>query len=389
MSAVALSYCFPPGRFAQSAQVARFVAALDDVVVVVAGDDPARDDTLLRTIEPNVRVERLGWSPIATSRKVARRVSVRSWAARPDVYRPWVDGATRRVRGLLDSGGDLLATFGQPMSDHVAGLNVVHRRQVPWLAHFSDPWLDNPYHSMAGSSRWQTSRERRTVERADALVVTSTETADLLRARHAAVAPRIHVIPHAFDERLYPSFETGSGPIVIRHLGAFYGPRTPTPLFAALRLLLQRRVDLGGVRVELIGPPWERPIDLPDGIVIVRPQVPYLESLALMRGADALVVVDAPASTSPFLPSKLVDYIGAARPIVGFTPPGAARRTIELVGGAAVEPGDVDAGASALAKVLDEATATRGRSWGEPGARAALGIDAQRAMIATVVSAIR
>ena len=51
---------------------------------------------------------------------------------------------------------------------------------------------------------------------------------------------------------------------------------------------------------------------LPPGLVTVRPRVPYDESLRLTRDADALLVVDAPsAEPSVFLPSKLVEYIGA------------------------------------------------------------------------------
>jgi hypothetical protein len=43
--------------------------------------------------------------------------------------------------------------------------------------------------------------------------------------------------------------------------------------------------------------------------------VGYQESLKLMSEADALLVIDAPADQSVFLPSKLIDYIGAGRPI--------------------------------------------------------------------------
>lgn len=389
MTAVALSYCFPPGRFAQAPQVARFVAALGDDVVVVAGDDRACDESLLRTLEANVRVERLGWSRVATARRLLRRVSVRSWGARPDVYRPWADVASGRVGALVSDGATLLATFGQPMSDHVVGLAVTRDHHVPWLAHFSDPWMDNPYHSLAGSSRWQADRDRRTAERAAAIVVTSRETADLVGARHPAAATRVHVVAHSFDERLYPPLKASNGPLLVRHLGAFYGPRTPAPLLAAIRLLLSRGEDLGGVCVELIGPPWREPIDLPSGLVSVRPMVTYVESLALMRAADALVVIDAPAASSPFLPSKLVDYVGAERPIIGFTPPGAAAAAISSVGGYVANPMDVEAGAAALRQVLEEASVNRGGPWGDPDGRAAFNIDTQRASIARVLNTIR
>jgi hypothetical protein len=55
-------------------------------------------------------------------------------------------------------------------------------------------------------------------------------------------------------------------------------------------------------------------------IVNTTPPVPYKESLALMKQADFLVVIDANFKNSPFLPSKVVDYAGTGRPVVGITP---------------------------------------------------------------------
>jgi hypothetical protein len=55
--------------------------------------------------------------------------------------------------------------------------------------------------------------------------------------------------------------------------------------------------------------------------------VDYLKSLELMKTADYLILIDAPSETkSIFFPSKLVDYIGANKPIVVISPDGTSRR---------------------------------------------------------------
>ena len=39
----------------------------------------------------------------------------------------------------------------------------------------------------------------------------------------------------------------------------------------------------------------------------------------MISNADYLLVIDAPLESSPFFPSKLADYIGAQKPIIGLT----------------------------------------------------------------------
>jgi hypothetical protein len=50
--------------------------------------------------------------------------------------------------------------------------------------------------------------------------------------------------------------------------------------------------------------------------------VPYFESLSVMRAADVLLTVEAPLKKSIFFPSKLVDYLGARKPMLAITPKG-------------------------------------------------------------------
>ena len=75
----------------------------------------------------------------------------------------------------------------------------------------------------------------------------------------------------------------------------------------------------------------------------------------MMESADLLLIVDAPGEISVFLPSKLVDYIGAGRPICALTPPGAAARVTREAGGWVADPADAEAGATALLAALEYA----------------------------------
>jgi hypothetical protein len=39
-----------------------------------------------------------------------------------------------------------MVPFGNPMTDHLVGLSLSRKYRIPWIARFSDPWVDNPYH---------------------------------------------------------------------------------------------------------------------------------------------------------------------------------------------------------------------------------------------------
>jgi hypothetical protein len=135
---------------------------------------------------------------------------------------------------------------------------------------------------------------------------------------------------------------------------------------------------LDGVRFEIIGAHDSQLVSraggdlLPEGLFALRPAVPYRESLRLMAAADGLLVIDAPAEVSVFLPSKLIDYLGAARPILGLTPPGAASALIEQLGGLVAHPSDTAAARRALEDFLARLRAERQggrRAWGAPEVR--------------------
>jgi hypothetical protein len=106
--------------------------------------------------------------------------------------------------------------------------------------------------------------------------------------------------------------------------------------------------------------------ELPPYLMRVLGATDYVPSLALMRRSHVLLVVDAPGDSSVFLPSKLVDYLGAGRPIVALSPAGPTARIVGGNGGWCADPADPAAGAAAISAALtavrSAASADRGRA---------------------------
>lgn len=359
---LAVSFAFPPSATARSVQVARLLKDLRVKTTLVCADDQGapRDPT----IEPNAETQlrdcfrvpfaMRGWRKQA--RRIASRFDLPVWNRIPDEYSSWKTQALRAIRKHVSNNDyrpDLIVSFAQPMSDHLIGLDLKKLYRVPWVAHFSDPWTDNPFHDYDSlTKRINLSLERNVIEFADRLIFTSAETAELVMAKYpAGWKTKTRVLPHSFDTSPQSSRPAeNQARITIRHTGEFYGPRTPKPLIRTLRSILSDNArSLEGVCFELIGvvnPPTlvDSGIEnLPSGLITIKPPVSYQESCSLSAAADGLLTIDAPAATSVFLPSKLIEYVGAGRPILGLTPPGAAANLIRELGGWVADPTDDNA----------------------------------------------
>jgi hypothetical protein len=244
----------------------------------------------------------------------------------------------------------LIVTISHPLSTHLAGLFAKRtiRRSTPWIAYFGDPWVDMENFGYVAYSprvrRRNLKLESQVIRRADALVFTNKETVKLFLDRYPEAGGKMHVVSQAFDPRLFPdpgnARRDATVPLLIRYVGEFYGPRSPRPIIeAALKLEAETSSGSPDWRIELYGR-----IDCDDKTqcddllarsrtVTALGEVNYTRSLELMRGSDVLLVVDAPTKTSPFLPSKLIDYLGAGKPILGLTGVGAAADLIRRTGG--------------------------------------------------------
>jgi hypothetical protein len=259
---------------------------------------------------------------------------------------------------------DAVVTFSFPASTNLLGAWLKDRLGVRWVSHNSDPWADNP---LSRISRWtrtsHRSMERDSFAKADALLFPSDEMSGMYRQRYPELAGRVHTLNHSFDPAAYPAVARSGGTDrarTLRYIGTFYGSRTPEPLYRALALLNPE--DRQRLKIEIIGggrSAWslrER-YGLSESVVI-QPGVSFRESLRLMADSDVLLVIDAPSTeASVFFPSKLADYIGARRSILGISPPGTTRRILDDLGQPCHHPGDTQAIAESLRAIVHNPSA--------------------------------
>jgi glycosyltransferase involved in cell wall biosynthesis len=353
---LAISYSYPPQTEPRAIQVSRLLAHLKWPTVLVCEGAVEND---LQKQDSNVTTVRVP-APVTSLRqfslRLASQFNLPVWFRTPDHLHPWKSRVLDRVEQMISTEQfrpEVLVTFSFPLIDSVIGFELKRRYGFPWLAHFSDPWVDSPFKQYDRLTRLLNVRlERSVIENADRLVFTSGETADLVMAKYAPdLRDKVRIVPHAFEPNHFQSRKVREKDrLVIRYLGDLYLDRTPRPLFDALRQLLAADPQLvSRFRFEIVGDIHQLNLksmgfdDLPEDLVVLRQRVSYDESCDLMASADGLMVIDAPVPSgakSVFLPSKLIEYVGAGRPIIGLTPDGTAADLITQLGGWVANPTD-------------------------------------------------
>ena len=372
------SYAFPPLQVQMAPAVAKSMAGLGKhgvQVDVVCADtfSPflARDESLLPYVEGHFgSVVRL-----KPSERLRERVWQRSFrlAQVPDLMGVLGRAALEALGAMDLASYTAVITWSPFHSINPVMVRLKRRhRNVRWIAQFSDPWDRNPLERHPLIRLWSRLHEPAAVRAADRIVHTSAHALELMMDRHPAAARRkAVVIPHAYEEALYPQRpKRREDVITLCHAGVLFGRRSPEPLFLALARVLEQRPSLRDrLRLDLVGvaPPemlqTAAARALPEGLVRVVGTVGYLESLQRMYDADLLVLIEANTRHNLFLSSKLLDYLGANTPIVGLAPRGASEDILADVGCWHARPDDLDGIVQALRAALDYVSGDQTGPW--------------------------
>lgn len=369
MKLLALAYDLPPTLRPQAIQIGRLLQhwpTRDSLFVATADDHTAgRDPHFYPQLAQRFAGHLVRPYPQAPWRRVLRKAWSLAWPV-PDVFLRWNMATARAIEEQWgDQRFDRLLTFACPMSACVAGEYLARRLNIPWTALLSDPWADNPYfhyHALAAAANRRL--EARTITAARQIIVPSDEMRLALIKRYPHQAGKFAVLPHSFDPALYPRCGPPNEPLLLRYIGHFYGSRSAETLLAGLgQALAAQRISADDLRLELIGgmpARYQRRYQAQvqqyqlHNVVNLTGSVPYLTSLEKMRSADVLVLIDAALPGSVYFPSKLADYLGAARPILAITPSdGAAARIMrETRAGWLVPPDQPEQIATALVELV-------------------------------------
>ncbi len=332
-----ITHAFPPLRSARSLQIGKLVkyalraGASFEVIASQIGTKFSNaegiDDSWLTT-SGQLTVHRCGPSGRTVGDKL---ISVATGLPH---YR-WHRAALRGGLEVIQSRGanyfDAMVSFFSPAESHIVAHAIKKRYpSLPWLAHFADPLSANPFRDDRLFWRETVRRriERRTVSLADGLLFVGEQLLSFVMARYPRFSGKAQTLFHCFDPELYPPLEQRPAedprPLTLAYVGGFTALRNFQPLLDIVSRLRASGEDLSRIRIELVGGQTGQAAAALNavraGLAHSWGNVDYRQSLLRMRAADGLILIDANTPQSPFYPSKLVDYFGSLRPILGISP---------------------------------------------------------------------
>ena len=238
-----------------------------------------------------------------------------------------------------------IITWSQSHSIHLVGLKLKKEFKIKnWFTYFSDPWSDNPFFnkSYLGLEKiLNLFNEKKVFEASKKIFCTSIETKKLFQEKYSkTIKKKIFFIIYCFEKDLYvknPRNEKNNSKITFRYIGKFYGKRFPIILIRALKIIEKNNLKIfRKIKFEIFG--------VQNFLVLLRLKLyekyvkylgplSYSRSLKIMQTSDYLMVIDAPFKKSVFFPSKLVDYMGSKKIVIGITPNGTSKKIIKKIGG--------------------------------------------------------
>ena len=225
---------------------------------------------------------------------------------------------------------DLVVTSGPPHSSHLIGLEL-QRRGLRWWADFRDPWTDIYYYRMFYPSAWarrrDTELERSVLERAERVLTVSDDLKRLLASKLNGDSGKFLVVPNGYD----PADFVADAPVPNNPVRTLVYTGTLTldypleALYTALRTYCRQH---GALKLVFAGRPAQEAKDALESLARELPlsvefkgYLPHAESVALLQGADALLLlIPELPNNRGILTGKLFEYLGSGRPIWGFGP---------------------------------------------------------------------
>jgi len=345
------------------------------------------DEGLCAQIDANMKVIRTGYLGIETLRSFLSRFKARKEAAADENDPTRLKSTTRPspeswfdlprgfgwlpfglVRGMAAAGKCDVIWATSPLTVGLClGALLSRLTNTPLIADFQDPWRvpdAAPYPTVLHTKLNQC-WERFVLKTARLVMVTTEETKDMYKEQYSLDGDKIIVIHNGYDtadfgEISRSAFSVDQGELHIGYLGSLYQGREVymLQLMEAIKAIAEKN-PRRKIKLHVRGRKPQRAVQLADAagahdVVEIGGHVSHGEAVEMMKRMDVLALIAAAKHTHA-LPAKVLEYIGAAKPVLAITPDSATSRFVQQHSiGVTAEPGEAGSIERALDKLMKD-----------------------------------
>ncbi len=230
---------------------------------------------------------------------------------------------------------DIVISRALPDVAHLPALYMAQQTGLPWIANWNDPPLSKfpePYENKKNNIIISCSQDRfinDVIKKADALTFCSPRLLNYACKNWGAeIKNKCIAIPHiAMKSEKLPEISKNERNTVFTlcYAGNLFPPRSADFLLRSLASLSNLLNNSKWFSLKIIGIMDEEYKKLAGDLNIAANieylgKVSYHNTLEQLGRSDVQVLIEAPCEEGVFLPSKLVDYIQAGRPILAISP---------------------------------------------------------------------
>jgi hypothetical protein len=238
-------------------------------------------------------------------------------------------------------------TIAGSIASHTAVLNLSKHLDFKWVVNFNDPapatLMPYPYFDGKVEYPKQMANDEAVVREIVKSCDGITSPSVLLTERFLDYAglnetdKNIYQFPHIFiepGEIKTPSF-LDKGKFNVVHPGSLLGPRNPEYLLKAFQLFIEEQPEKANrTKLTFFGTihashkPLFDGFPYPEFLDIRDKRIPHEEALGVLKESSVLIILEAIANESPFMPGKLAEFIGLDKTVWALSPKKSETRRI-------------------------------------------------------------
>jgi len=339
-----IAYYFPPLGGAGVQRTLKFVKYLPDYgwlphVLTVQDSASLQDSSLAAEIPEEIPITRTPILRLPPRLPWRLRNFISRWFLIVDEQLGWLPYAVSAGQRIIAESGDLRAIYSSssPYTAHLIARHLHRRTQLPWVADFRDPWVENPYIKFPTSLHRGTNEhlEQSIFKEAERVILNTDVSRQCYIQKYSDLpASKFITIPNGYDQADLPlsRYEAQIDSVfTIAHLGSLYQKTRSSEYFLrALHDTFQAGKLLPDkVRARFIGAidketkDFIRQFEL-SGCVELVGYLPHRQALNYLFEADLLLLIPSYGKGGElFVPAKLFEYLASMKPILCLAEPGA------------------------------------------------------------------